>query len=84
MAIVAAFANYLLYFMPGIIAEIRQRRKVEGRRRRYAESSVSKDEPLHQCALCGRSDQSDPDLEFRVARDGNDYCLEHLPKAAQG
>jgi hypothetical protein len=24
---------------------------------------------------------SDPNLDFRVARDGEEYCMAHLPKA---
>jgi hypothetical protein len=24
---------------------------------------------------------SDPNLDFRVARDGEEYCMPHLPKA---
>jgi hypothetical protein len=35
--------------------------------------------PIHRCAVCGKTDQSDPDLEFRVAGNGNDYCSRHLP-----
>jgi len=28
---------------------------------------------------CGRTDQSDPSLTFRVTEDGNEYCEDHLP-----
>ena len=44
-----------------------------------AKAALAADEPLHQCAVCQRSDISHPELEFRVARDGNDYCMEHIP-----
>jgi len=79
MAAIASMANFLLFFGPEIVARARQRREVAGRRRTFAKAVLPEDEPLHQCAVCRRSDRSHPELEFRVARDGNDYCLEHLP-----
>jgi Zn-dependent protease len=35
---------------------------------------------LHRCAKCDRTEASHPDLEFRVAGDGEEYCAEHLPR----
>jgi hypothetical protein len=88
MAILVSFANFILFFGPEWIADLRHRRSVNDRRRRWeaekaaagTEAAEEENEPLHRCAVCRRSDQSHPELEFRVARDGNDYCLEHLPK----
>ncbi len=37
-------------------------------------------EALHRCAICGATEVTDPNLEFRVARNGEEYCLPHLPK----
>jgi hypothetical protein len=81
-ALVAAFANYLIFFGPEIIHQARHRRDVSERRQRFDKDvrDVSS-EPLHKCAACGRTELSDPDLEFRVSRNGEEYCLEHLPKA---
>ncbi len=36
---------------------------------------------LHACAICHRTEVSHPDLEFRVAGDGRDYCVDHLRRA---
>ena len=41
--------------------------------------SRSDAEPLHRCATCGATELSDPNLEFRVSRDGEEYCMAHLP-----
>ena len=84
MAVLASLVNYLVFFGPELIGNARRRRQVSERRRKFAATSVSGDEPLHRCAICGRSDRSDPDLEFRVGRDGNDYCREHLAAAQSG
>jgi hypothetical protein len=82
MALVAALSNYLIFFGPEIIYEARHRGEVSARRRRYARSAGSDTEPLHKCAVCGATELSDPNLDFRVARDGEEYCMAHLPKAA--
>ena len=79
MALIASLTNFLIFFGPEAVALVRQRHKVSGRREGYARASLPADEPLHRCVVCGRSNNSHPDLEFRVASDGNDYCMEHLP-----
>ncbi len=37
------------------------------------------EEALHHCKVCGRTEVTAPELEFRVAADGEEYCLTHLP-----
>ena len=81
MSLVAALSNYLIFFGPEVIYEARHRGEVSARRRRYARSSRSETEPLHKCAVCGATELSDPNLDFRVASDGEEYCVAHLPKA---
>lgn len=80
-ALIAAFANYLLFFGPEHIYEARHRRDVSVRRRRLEDQSRPESEALHKCAVCGRTELTDPDLDFRVARDGEEYCMNHLPSA---
>jgi hypothetical protein len=82
MALVAALANYLIFFGPEMIHDARHRGEVSARRKRYAQSARSEAEPLHKCAVCGATELSDPNLDFRVARDGEEYCMAHLPKTA--
>ena len=79
MAVIASLANFLIFFGKEIVDKARQRHQVAGRRREFVSAALPEGEPLHQCVVCQRSDVSHPELEFRVARDGNDYCLEHLP-----
>ncbi|MEY2440415.1 MAG: hypothetical protein QOI34_1800 [Verrucomicrobiota bacterium] len=81
MAVVAALSNYLIFFGSAIIHDARQRREVSTRRQRYADSSRSETEPLHKCAICGATELSDSNLEFRVSRNGEEYCMQHLPRA---
>src|SRR5438093_1732218 len=81
MALVAAFANYLIFFGPEIIHEARHRTEVSARRKRYESHSRSEAEPLHKCAVCGATEVTDPNLDFRVAPDVEEYSMPHLPKA---
>lgn len=80
LALIAALSNYLIFFGPGAIRHLRQRQEVAVRRHRFETQSRDDDEPLHRCATCGATEISDPNLEFRVARDGEEYCLAHLPR----
>ena len=78
---IAALANYLIFFGPEFIYQARHRHEVSSRRKRYEDNARSEAEPLHKCAVCDATELSDPNLEFRVARDGEEYCLAHLPSA---
>ena len=82
MALIAALSNYLIFFGPGVVQQLRQRKEVAVRRQRFDAQSRSDEEPLHRCATCGATEISDPSLEFRVARDGEEYCIAHLPRPA--
>lgn len=79
-AIVISLLNYILFFAPMAISNARHNRDVQKRRLKFAAGSVPVDEPLHRCAVCKRTERDDAELEFRVARDGEEYCVEHLPK----
>jgi membrane associated rhomboid family serine protease len=81
MALIAALSNYLIFFGPEIVYHARHRREVSTRRRRFELETRSDAEPLHRCKVCGATELTDPNLDFRVARDGEEYCVTHLPRA---
>ncbi|HWY51915.1 MAG TPA: rhomboid family intramembrane serine protease [Chthoniobacterales bacterium] len=80
-ALIAALANYLIFFGPEFIYRARHRHEVSSRRKRFEEDARSETEPLHKCAVCGATELTDPNLDFRVASDGEEYCVVHLPSA---
>lgn len=49
------------------------------RRRKFQTAKEPEGVPFHVCETCKRTDQSDPQLEFRVGGDGREYCEDHLP-----
>lgn len=81
MAMLAAFGNYFIFFGPELYQQVRHRKEVATRRKRFEVQTRPDAEPLHKCATCGKTELSDPDLEFRVSRDGEEYCVPHLPSA---
>jgi membrane associated rhomboid family serine protease len=80
-ALIAAFANYFIFFGPEMVRSARHRKEVSARRKRFEGDSGRAAEALHHCAICGATELSDPHLEFRVARNGEEYCIPHLPRA---
>ena len=43
-------------------------------------AAAAKGTAFNECSVCQRTEISNPELEFRVAEDGSEYCNEHLPK----
>jgi len=79
VSLVVALANYIIFFGPEIYRNARTRQQVAERRRKFEEAKAPESSSLHECVGCHRTEITHPDLEFRVARDGHEYCREHLP-----
>ncbi len=79
-AIFVALGNYFLFFGPEHFRNARMRAEVADRRRKFDAAKAPSSETLHECVVCHRTEASHTDLDFRVARDGQEYCREHLPK----
>ncbi len=76
MALVASLANYLLFFLPGFVIDWRTRTQDAARLAKFRQPV---EDTVHRCRACGRTEVSNPELDFRVAGDGEEYCSEHLP-----
>ncbi|MBI4612330.1 MAG: rhomboid family intramembrane serine protease [Planctomycetes bacterium] len=76
--VLAATANYILFFWRPFLDVLRYRRRREGFRQKVV---APKAEAFHRCEICGRTERDDPALEFRVCprcEGTRDYCQEHL------
>jgi len=74
------FANYLVFAgIPALRGTAKTMESAQ-RRRRFNSAKEPEHAAFHTCARCGRTDVSDPGLEFRVGKDGREYCGEHLPE----
>jgi hypothetical protein len=81
LALLASLGNFFLFFGRDIIQRIRSgRRQMAFRAQQFAASG---DEPAarHRCHVCGRTELSNPELDFRYcSKCANDecYCSQHL------
>lgn len=85
--IIASFLNFILFFFSGINLHRYNPKEVKKRRefkKAMAGSRVNPDTgsaAKHKCAICGRTELDDPNLEFRFCSkcNGNyEYCQDHL------
>ncbi len=73
------FLPYLIWALPRLKSYSKHRGQVAARRVKYqSKLKGSESDTLHCCIVCQRTEVSDPDLEFRVAANDEEYCLEHL------
>jgi len=81
----AAFLNYFLFFGSEFLTQMGALKTGFSRfsgsptRRKQPQDQPNLSETLHRCDKCGRTEVSNPELEFRVTSNGSDYCIEHLP-----
>lgn len=75
-----SLSNYLLFFGPALVRNWRDKQKVLERRARFETAKIPEDATLHRCFQCGKTEASHPNMDFRVAEDGHEYCSEHLKR----
>lgn len=82
VAILFSLLNFIIFFFTSrrvIVSPKQMKRRQEFKREMSrAQANVI---TRHKCAICGKTDESDPDLEFRFCSkcNGNyEYCQEHL------
>ena len=80
LTILASVVNFLLFFGREIYQRLRYGRRIMTQQAQQIIKG-NRREPLHRCAVCGATDVSHPQAEFRYCT-GCDpataYCLEHL------
>lgn len=81
LAVAAALFPYATVFLPALVRGMKQRGQAAARRAKFqAKAAEEESEAFHTCAGCPKTDLTHPELEFRVAADGEEYCLECLPR----
>jgi hypothetical protein len=74
-----AFANYVIWAGVPALRGTAAAFEAGKRKKVFHAAKLAAAEAFHTCSVCGKTDVSDPRLEFRIGKDGEDYCLEHLP-----
>jgi hypothetical protein len=73
-------ANYLIFAGIPALRGTAQVIESKQRRKRFSAAKEAAEPSFHTCASCDRTEVTDPQLEFRVGKDGREYCVEHLPE----
>jgi len=78
LVVIASISNFLLFFGRDIWRRLRQQ---QNQVRTSTERRSIEQQPRHRCRVCGITDQSDPQMQFRycskcVGTQG--YCQQHL------
>lgn len=74
LSIFLALTNFIIAFGPMFVRNLRQRGRVAVRRTQFEAAKAPEEPHLHRCRACGKTEQDDPSLDFRVGEDGEDYC----------
>ncbi|MEP2776933.1 MAG: hypothetical protein ABJQ29_12120 [Luteolibacter sp.] len=78
--VILGYGNYLLWAgIPGLRGQARVVSSIK-RKRNFDKAKPSSESAFHCCATCKKTELSDPELEFRMAEDGNEYCADHIPE----
>ena len=82
VAIVVSLLNFLLFYISSRNYKRVSPKEIQRKRAyRKASSAISNKPYRHKCAVCGKTELDDPNLEFRYCSkcNGNyEYCNEHL------
>lgn len=79
-----AFLPYLVWAIPRLWNWRKYKTQLNTRRVKYqSQHKGSQVQSLHRCANCERTEVSNPELDFRVAENGDEYCLDHLEDASK-
>lgn len=73
-----ALLNYVLWCGIPLLKGQKSAIVTHQRRKDYQSNQLPTQEAFHTCTVCGRTERSDPSLEFRVGDDGKEYCNDHL------
>lgn len=81
LGVLAATGNFLVFFAGDIVQRIKTGRRHMQQQVRRTGSRPSDDEPRHRCLVCGKTDRTHPQEDFRYCSQcaGEEcYCTEHI------
>lgn len=79
LPLLMALLPYACFALPIAWRRLRHGARVSTRRTAWKSNSLPVGPAFHECRICHRTDQTDPALEFRIAKDEEEYCIDHLP-----
>ncbi|MEX2581516.1 MAG: hypothetical protein WD342_20840 [Verrucomicrobiales bacterium] len=73
---------YFVVFVPTFMSDFKERGETAVRRHRFEQGGGGDEEAFHECEVCGATDKTHPERDFRVAADGREICSECRKTAA--
>ena len=73
LAILLSLSNFFIVFGPGFRRALKMRAEVAVRRQKFEAAKLT-ESSLHRCVSCGKTENDDEELVFRVTDDGEEYC----------
>ena len=84
IVVLTSVANYLVFFGPDFVNRMRGNFRAHQRRREFEAQARPADGPRHVCSVCGRTEISNPELQFRYCtcpkcgENGVAFCMDHI------
>jgi hypothetical protein len=70
------FGNFLIFYVPQLVRRIRGAARSTREVRRLQGDTET---PFHSCNVCGKTEKSNPELDFRYCIEcDQEFCMEHL------
>jgi len=82
MILIASFIPYAVVFIPNFMHRMAHAQKTAERRREFQSNQIDEDDVFHRCVKCGVTDHDNPEMDFRVASDDQEYCRNCRPEEA--
>ena len=77
---VMTFANYFFWAAVPALRGTALLADAGKRRKTFSAFKGEASDAFHSCIICGKTDLTNPQMEFRIGKDGEEYCVEHLPE----
>lgn len=74
ITIFLSLLNFVLFFGPSTLKSMRDKSETTTRRKKFEKAQSIDGEAFSTCTSCGKTDVDDPEEDFRVTADGEEYC----------
>jgi hypothetical protein len=76
LALLLSVSNFIVVFFPGFKRALKMRGETAVRRRKFDAVKASSKFAMHECANCGKTENDDAELVFRVTAEGEEFCAD--------
>jgi len=78
LLLILGMGPFLIVFLPKFVHHVSHSSQTAARRTRFQSAQAEPSDAFHTCSRCGVTDVDEPDLEFRIGDDDEEYCVNCL------